>query len=98
MKHADAATLDRLKPLLGRLRKLPLKEKTRGNFYRGSRAFLHFHEHGEELYVDIRLADEFERFSVTTAKEKAALMAKVNAALASLRDPASPRNRKPRAR
>lgn len=82
MKHAGPAALDRLEPLLGELRKLAgLKEKTRGVFYRGSRAFLHFHEHGEEFFADLRVGEEFERFPATTAAQRAALLKKISAAL-----------------
>jgi hypothetical protein len=82
MKHAGSAELDRLEPLLERLRALAvLKEKSRGTFYRGSRAFLHFHGHGDALYADIRVGDEFERFPVTTAAEQKALFTKVERAL-----------------
>jgi hypothetical protein len=82
MKHAGPAALDRLEPLLAQLRRHPrLKEKSRGAFYRGSRAFLHFHEHGEEFYADIRLTDDFERFPATKACERKALMARVAEAL-----------------
>ena len=65
MKHAGPAALDRIESLLKEIRKREgLKEKTRGNFYRGSRAFLHFHEHGEvEFYADIRLASENAKFA-----------------------------------
>jgi len=80
MKHAGPAALDRLEPCLEQLRKLPgLKEKSRGIFYRGSRAFLHFHEHGEEFYADVRLADDFVRLRTTTRAEKAHLMKRVRA-------------------
>ncbi len=59
MRHATPAALDRLEPLLNELRTLSaLKERSRGTFYRGSRAFLHFHEHGGALFADLRLADE----------------------------------------
>jgi hypothetical protein len=75
MKHAGPAALDRLEPLLETLRREPrLKEKSRGTFYRGGRAFLHFHEHGDELFPDVRLADDFERLPATKAGERAALL------------------------
>jgi len=64
MKHAGPATLDGLEPLLDRLRATGLfKEKSRGAFYRKSRAFLHFHEDPAGVFADIRDADgaEFER-------------------------------------
>ena len=82
MKHAGQAALDRLGPLLGRLRRMPaLKEKARGTFYRGGRAFLHFHEHGDELFADLRAGEDFERFAVTRAADRTALMKRIAAAL-----------------
>ena len=72
MRHATSAALDRLEPLLKRLRAIPpLREKSRGVFYRGSRAFLHFHEDGEELWADVRLTEDFERFAVAHASDRA---------------------------
>ncbi len=83
MKHAGPAALDQLEPLLQELRELHgLKEPKRGLFYRGSRAFLHFHEHGHEVYADVRLADDFERYPATTAPQREALMKRVRAKLA----------------
>ena len=80
MKHATSEALDRLEPFLKQLRLVPtLREKSRGVFYRGSRAFLHFHEDGETLWADIRLKDEFERHPVTTASARAALLKVVKA-------------------
>ena len=66
MKHATPAALDRLEGLLVQLRTLPLKEKSRGVFYRKSKAFLHFHEDPAGLFADIRNADgsDFERIKV----------------------------------
>ena len=82
MKHTGQAALDRLEPLLGQLRRLPaLKEKARGTFYRGGRAFLHFHEHGDELFADLRVGEDFERFAVTRAADRAGLMQRIAAAL-----------------
>lgn len=82
MKHAGPAALDRLEPLLRVLRKKPaLTEKSRGVFYRGGRAFLHFHEHGEEFYGDMRLAEDFERFAATSKAQQAALLKKVDTVL-----------------
>jgi hypothetical protein len=82
MKHAGPAEFDRLEKLLGQLRALAgLKEKSRGTFYRGSRAFLHFHGHGEELYADVRFYEDFERFPVTSATEQKKLLAQVTHAL-----------------
>ena len=80
MKHAGSKALDRVEPLLKRLRQYPgLKEKSRGIFYRGGRAFLHFHEHGEEMYADMRAGDDFERFPATKLAEHRALLARIDA-------------------
>ena len=82
MKHAGSDALDRLEPLLAQIRRREaLKEKSRGTFYRGSRAFLHFHEHGEEFFADMRLAEDFERFPATSASERRALLVRIDAAL-----------------
>lgn len=83
MKHAGPAALDRLEPLIARLRALHgLKEKGHGVFYRRSRAFLHFHEDPSGLHADVRLAgDDFERFRVETEEEREALFAAVEAGL-----------------
>ena len=80
MKHAGAAALDRLEPLLARLRALAgLKEKARGTFYVKGRAFLHFHEDPAGLFADVRAHDgaDFDRMRVETDEERAALMARV---------------------
>jgi hypothetical protein len=82
MKHAGLQALNRLEPLLKRLRDLPqLKEKSPGVFYRGSRAFLHFHEDSADFWADMRLADAFERLRATTATDHVALIRKAKAAL-----------------
>jgi len=83
MRHARPEDLDRLEPLLARLRAFDgLKEKSRGSFYRGARAFLHFHEHDGGFFADVRLAEDFERVAATTAAERKALLAMVAKALA----------------
>ncbi len=77
MKHAGAAALDRLEPLLGALRALPaLKERSRGTFYVKSRAFVHFHEDPKGLFADIRADNgkDFDRLRVETDDERAALL------------------------
>jgi hypothetical protein len=83
MKHAGPAALDRVEPLLKQIRKREgLKEVARGRFYRGSRAFLHFHEDGEhEMYADIRLDDDFERLRATTLAERTKLLRLLDKAL-----------------
>lgn len=83
MKHAGPEALDRLEPLLGELRKIAaLKERSRGVFYRSGRAFLHFHEHGNEVFADMRVGDEFERFAATTTTHRNALLRALKRALA----------------
>ena len=82
MRHATLEDLDRVEALLGELRKLPqLRERRRGYFSRGSRAFLHFHEDAGDLYVDVRLDSTFQRMRVTSRTEQAGLLSQVREAL-----------------
>jgi hypothetical protein len=82
MKHAGPDALYRLEELLGQLRKIAaLNEKTRGVFYRAGRAYLHFHEHGIELYADLRQGADFERFPATSKTEQKAFLKIVNDSL-----------------
>lgn len=60
-----------------------LKEKKRGIFYWKSNAFLHFHEDGDHLFADLRLALDWERFPVNTQAEREALLAQVAIVLGS---------------
>ncbi len=72
MKHAGAATLDLLEPLLARIRAAgSLREKSRGIFYRKSRAYPHFHEDPAGVFVDIRAIDggDFERMKLDATSE-----------------------------
>jgi hypothetical protein len=84
VRHATPAALDALEPLLAELRGVAeLREKKRGTFYRGARAFLHFHEDPAGLFADVRLAgDEFKRMRVSSRAEQRALVAALRAALA----------------
>jgi hypothetical protein len=84
VKHAGAQALDRLEPLLARLRAFDaLKERSRGVFYVRSRAFLHFHEDPAGLFADIRAADgrDFERIKVDDAVGQATLLRHVDGIL-----------------
>jgi hypothetical protein len=82
MKHAGPDALDRLEPVLRELRlRDGLKERSRGVFYRGSKAFLHFHEHNAELFADMRVGSDFERVSATKVSEQRALLRRVDASL-----------------
>ncbi len=87
MKHAGAATLQTLEPLLARLRAQPgLVERTPGCFYKGSSAFLHFHEDPSGTHADVKLsADGFTRVRAETAQERDALVALVAKALETAR-------------
>ena len=84
MRHARDADLDRIEPLLAELRGVDgLTEKSRGVFYRRSRACLHFHADGDDTYADVRFdTDDFERTRATTKSEQRALVAAVKRALA----------------
>lgn len=78
MKHVTPTGLDQLDELLRALRGVDgLTEKKRGVFYRGSRAFLHFHEDAAGLYADVRLDADFDRFRVTTKAERKRLVSLV---------------------
>jgi hypothetical protein len=78
MRHATQEDLDQMEALLAELRALPqLRERKRGYFSRGSRAFLHFHEDAGELYVDVRLASAFQRMRITSRVEQATLLSQV---------------------
>jgi len=58
-----------------------LRERKRGSFSRGSRAFLHFHEDAGDLYVDVRFGEAFQRMRVSSRGEQAEFVAAVRAAL-----------------
>jgi hypothetical protein len=72
-----------MEPLLAQLRAIDgLTEKSRGVFYRRSRACLHFHADGDDFYADVRLdTDGFERTRATTKAEQRALVAAVKRAI-----------------
>src|SRR5262245_48560284 len=75
MKHAGDSTLDQIEPLLRALRKYDgLSERKRGTFYRGSRAFLHFHEDPAGTFADVRIGADWQRMRVTTAGERTAFL------------------------
>ncbi|MFZ1888092.1 MAG: hypothetical protein WAU33_08665 [Candidatus Binataceae bacterium] len=75
MKHAGAQALDQVEPILNKLRKLDgLKERSRGVFYRGPAAFLHFHEDPAGMFADLKTGDDFERFPANTRAEIATLL------------------------
>ena len=83
MRHARDDDLDRIEPLLDELRACAgLTEKSRGVFYRRSRACLHFHADEADTYADVRFdGDDFERVRATTKAEQRALVAAVRRGL-----------------
>jgi hypothetical protein len=83
MKHAGAAALDALEPVFEQLRTIVgLKEKNRGTFYHGSKAFIHFHEDPAGFFADLKNGDEFVRFPVNNRRETAVLLREAKRALA----------------
>ncbi len=83
MKHAGAETVARLEPLLKGVRGLAgLRERRPGTFYRGSRAFLHFHEDAAGDFADLKVGSDWERHRVTTASERSAFLRRARAVLA----------------
>jgi len=83
MKHAGATALDALEPVLKQLRTLAgITEKKRGLFYRGSSAFLHFHEDPAGFFADFKKDGDFVRVPVNNRKEIEILISAVKRALA----------------
>jgi hypothetical protein len=83
MKHAGPDTLHALAPLLARLRALPgLVERTPGCFYKGAKAFLHFHDDPSGIHADVKLeASGFTRMRAQSEAEREALVAAAAVAL-----------------
>jgi hypothetical protein len=87
MKHATPPGLDTIEALLQRIRALRvLQEKSRGVFYRGGRAALHFHEDPTGMFADLRLGGEWERFAANTTAEHAVLLRRIHAAFPPARE------------
>lgn len=77
MRHAQDEALDALEPLLAQLRRLRgLVERKRGSFYRGSSAFLHFHEDPAGFFADVKCGRDWERMRASTAGERRAVLAR----------------------
>jgi hypothetical protein len=85
MKHAGTAALAQLTDLLAQLRAVAgLTERKPGIFYRGSSAFLHFHEDPAGLFADAKIKGSgFERFPVNTPEERQVLLQAVRCGLMS---------------
>jgi hypothetical protein len=76
MRHARAEALDTLEPFLADLRAFAfMTERQRGVFYRGARAWLHFHEDPSGLFADVKHGGDWVRFDVTGAAGRDALLA-----------------------
>jgi hypothetical protein len=82
VKHAGAATLQRIDRLLKELRARDLlREVSPGRFTLKSRAFLHFHDDPAGVFADVRFADDFVRMRVSTAAEQAELIGRIDECL-----------------
>jgi phage terminase large subunit-like protein len=81
MAHASPQALERLESLLEKIRALGVAtERSRGIFYRGQTAFLHFHEFRDALVADLKQGGDFVRYPVDTAAQQKALLAAVRRA------------------
>jgi hypothetical protein len=88
VRHATQEDLDRIEALLTELRKIrQVRERKRGYFSHGSRAFVHFHEDAGDLYADVKLDGAFQRMRVTSPAEQADFLAQVQRAAAAQRSP-----------
>ena len=75
MKHASAAALNSIQPVLLELRQLEgIRERNPGIFYRKSSAFIHFHEDPAGIFADVRIDGEWQRLPVNTAAEQRQLV------------------------
>ncbi len=82
MRHATAAALQSLSELLDQIRiKDGIREKKLGVFYRKAKAFLHFHEDPAGLFADLGDGTGFDRYPVSTEKERGALLSAIDRAL-----------------
>jgi hypothetical protein len=82
VKHATAATLDAIAPLLAKIRALDgLVEKSPGVFYRKSKPYLHFHDDPTGIFADVRLKPDgdFTRFQVDSNELQSAFLSHVEA-------------------
>ena len=87
MRHARDEDLDRIEPLLKRLRALgALKERKRGCFYFKSKGFVHFHQDPKGMFADLRQLDSRHdrRLKVDTATEQDTLVEQSKKVLAAL--------------
>lgn len=82
MGRITPESLDNLEGLLGVLRACnPLTERSRGVFYTGSKAFLHFHEDDSGLFADVKEDGAWVRHPVTSQSEQEGLQSHVQSLL-----------------
>jgi len=82
MRHARDGDLDRIEPLLAKIRAVgTLIERKRGLFYLRTRAFLHFHEDPAGMFADLRDGEDFARHRVSSAREQREFLRALRAAL-----------------
>jgi hypothetical protein len=78
VRHATEEDLDHIEDLLDGLRSIQgLRERRRGYFSRGTRAFAHFHTEADEFYVDVKFGGAFERLKITSQAERAEFLQRV---------------------
>jgi hypothetical protein len=83
MKHAGKEALDGLEDVLAAVRRhARLKERTRGVFYLGGSAFLHFHEDPAGPFADLKVEGRWKRLRVATKSERAAFVRETARAVA----------------
>jgi hypothetical protein len=71
MKHAGAETLKQIAPLLDRIRQVrKIAEKKPGIFYKGAKAFVHFHEDPQGIFADLWVSPDWQRFPVNLPAEQ----------------------------
>ena len=74
--------MDELEAVLEEVREhSELKERKRGAFYLKSSGFLHFHEDPAGLFADLKTGESFERFRVSTGRERRRLLSTIRALL-----------------
>jgi hypothetical protein len=82
MRHANAEDVTKLAHVILPLRALGgLREPRPGTFYRGSVAFLHFHEDSGNFYADLKQDGDWQRYPLRTRGDSAKLLRAVKAAL-----------------
>lgn len=75
MKHAREKTLTKIQRHLEEVRRrMELKERKPGAFYRKGEALLHFHDDPEGTFADLKAKGDWVRFRVESEAEWKALM------------------------